>query len=96
MKLEPIITEKSLKLASGGRYSFRVARTVNKRQIKRLIEEAFDVHVVSVKTIKEKGEVKKTFRGRKKIIMPSKKAIVKLKDKEKIDLFDQGKKGKVV
>ena len=28
--------------------------------------------------------------------MPSKKAIVKLKDKEKIDLFDQGKKGKVV
>ena len=34
MKLEPILTEKSLKLASGGRYSFRVARTLNKRQIK--------------------------------------------------------------
>jgi large subunit ribosomal protein L23 len=94
MKLEPIISEKSLKLASEGRYTFRVDRNLNKYQIKKLVQDVFDVHVTKVRTIKEPGELKRTFRGRKRIIQPGKKAIVTLKDKEKIDLFEEKKKKK--
>jgi large subunit ribosomal protein L23 len=92
MKLEPVITEKSLEEAKNGNYIFFVDRNLNKSQIKRLINKTFDVNVVSVRTINVSGAKKRTFRGRKKIIMPKKKAIVRLKDKEKIDLFEEKKK----
>ncbi len=94
MKLEPVITEKSMKLAEGGKYTFRVDIGLNKYQIKNIIQEVFGVHVTDVKTIKESGEVKKNFRGRIRVINPGKKAIVTLKEKEKIDLFETKKKAK--
>ena len=92
MKLEPIITEKSLRLAGEGKYTFCVDRRLNKFQIKRLVEEVFNVHVTKVWTINQPGEMKRTFKGRKKVIQPTKKAIVSLKEKEKIDLFEESKK----
>ncbi len=92
MKLEPIITEKSMNNAKEGKYTFRVGRSLNKIQIKKLIEETFGVHVTDVKTIRSRGGVKRTPQGRKRIIQPAKKAIVTLKDKEKIDLFEESKK----
>ncbi|KKQ97851.1 MAG: 50S ribosomal protein L23 [Candidatus Woesebacteria bacterium GW2011_GWB1_39_12] len=92
MKLEPVITEKSTKLAEAGKFTFRVDIGLNKYQIKDLIEKVFSVHVTSVKTIKEHSEVKRTARGRKRIIKPQKKAIVTLREKEKIDLFETKKK----
>ena len=42
-------------------------------------------------TVKVPGETKRTAKGRKKIILPGKKAIVTLKEKEKIDLFETKK-----
>jgi large subunit ribosomal protein L23 len=92
MKLEPIITEKTLNAAKNGKYTFRVGVGLNKYQIKALVERVFDVHVVSVKTMNVAGEVKKTYLGRRKEIKPSKKAVVKLKDKEEIGLFEESKK----
>ena len=91
MKLEPVITEKSSALAADGRYTFRVARSMTKHQIRKLIEEVFDVHVKRIWTMNQAGEVKKTMGGQKKIIQPSKKTIVQLAEKEKIDLFDTKK-----
>lgn len=88
MKLTPVLTEKSLSLAKEGNYTFWVDRRMNKNQIKRMVEEAFGVHVVRVRTINMRAEVKRTIRGRKRVIKPKKKAIVTLKEKEKIDLFD--------
>ena len=91
MKLEPIITEKTTNLAKKGEYTFRIAKNMNKYKIKELVEKTFGVHVERVKTISLAGEVKKTIQGRKKVIKPGKKAIVKLKEKEKIDLFESKK-----
>jgi large subunit ribosomal protein L23 len=92
MKLEPVITEKSLNLAKEGKYTFRVARNTTKHQVKKLIEDAFGVNVTSVKTIKEAGENRKTLMGRKRVITSGKKSIVTLKEKQKIDLFEESKK----
>jgi len=92
-KLEPVLTEKTLKLAEEGKYTFRVSLGFNKSKIKKLVEKVFGVHVVSVKTIKEPGERKRTITGRYRKILPTKKAIVTLKEKEKIDVFETKKKG---
>lgn len=92
MKLEPVITEKSLELSKKGKYTFKVGVSFRKHQIKKLIEEIFGVHVKKVWTMNIRGETKKTFQGRKRKIMPSKKAIVTLAEKEKIDLFETKKK----
>ena len=93
MLLKPVLTEKSMEEAKNGNYTFWVDRGLNKHQIKRLIGEVFSVTVVNVRTINLRGEKKKTYQGKVKIIKPRKKAIVTLKEKEKIDLFEE-KKGK--
>jgi large subunit ribosomal protein L23 len=90
--LEPIITEKSTKLADEGKYTFRVDIGQTKFQIKKLIEDVFGVHVTNVRTARIAGERKRTAQGRKRVVMPFKKAIVTLKEKEKIDLFETKKK----
>lgn len=91
-KLKPLITEKSLKLAGMGKYTFSVARNLDKPGIKKLVEKVFSVHVVNVKTLKKSGEIKKNFKGKRKVVKPIKKAIVTLKEKEKIDLFESKNK----
>lgn len=91
-KLEPVLTEKTMSLASEGKYTFRVDRNLNKHKIKKLIEETFGVKVVGVRTMNEAGEMKRTLTGRKRVIQPRKKAIVQLAEKEKIDLFEESKK----
>lgn len=88
MKIEPIITEKSMNLAEKGHYTFRVGNTMNKFEIKQLVESTFKVHVTDVRTLIQKGEVKRGFSRRSRIVPDFKKAIVTLKDKEKIDLFE--------
>lgn len=91
-KLEPVITEKTMSLASEGKYTFRVDRNLNKYKIKKLIEDTFGVKVTGVHTMNEPGEIKITLAGRKRVIQPQKKAVVKLAEKEKIDLFEESKK----
>ena len=92
MKFKPVITEKSMRLAEEGKYTFKVGKSLNKHKIKRLISEAFDVHVTGVRTINYSGGVRTTPMRRKKVIKPYKKAIVTLREKEKIDVFEKAKK----
>lgn len=87
-KLEPVLTEKSLNEASRGNYTFRVDRDLNKYKIGKLVEKVFDVTVENVRTINEAGAVKRNILGKKRIEMPTKKAIVTLSKKDKIDLFE--------
>ena len=94
MKLTPILTEKSMNDAKEGRYTFWVGMHLNKFQIKELVESTFKVKVKSVKVIKKGGEIKKTNTRRIKSFLPQKKAIVKLGEKDKIDLFEEIKKSK--
>ncbi|MGB6838757.1 MAG: 50S ribosomal protein L23 [Microgenomates group bacterium] len=92
MRLKPVLTEKSMSEAKEGIYTFWVEKSMNKNQIRKAVEDVFGVHVVKVRTINVAGETKRTFRGKKRTIKPRKKAMVTLKEKEKIDLFEEAKK----
>jgi ribosomal protein L23 len=86
--IQPIITEKSLFLASKGVYTFFVDINSGKTSIANAINKQFKVHVKAVKTIIHKSEAIRT--GRKRLPDTSsiwKKAMVTLGKDEKIDLF---------
>ncbi len=88
----PLITEKNTMLMEQGQYSFEVAPTANKIQIKEAVEKTFDVKVKAVNTLnaKPKPRSRLTGRGRNRIAghEPSwKKAIVTLQPGHDIDVF---------
>lgn len=91
MKLEPVVTEKSANLADKGKYTFKVGRNATKYTIKKAVEEMFNVKVRNVNVINKRSESRRTLMGRKKVIPSSKKAIVVLGEKDKIDLFESSK-----
>ena len=86
--LRPLLTEKGTRLkAEGNQYLFRVARTANKIEIKRAIEQFFKVTVLDVRTLRVRGKVKRLgrFQGRR----PDwKKAIATLKAGDSIELYE--------
>ena len=79
-------------MAKMGKYSFWVAPSDNKMGLKSKIGKLFGVHVTSIRTIKKAGEKGRTARGKKFNKLASKKAIVTIKDGEKIDIFEESKK----
>ena len=84
-----LITEKGTLLREvQHQYFFEVARDANKIEIKRAVEAVFNVKVDSVQTMQVRGKVKRQGRyvGRRN---DWKKAIVKLKPDQKIELFEQ-------
>lgn len=86
----PIVTEKMTTLQEGRQYAFEVADAANKIEIARAVEKKFNVTVTSVRTMRHKGKAKSqmTRRGRFEGRTSSwKKAIVTLKDGEKIEFF---------
>ena len=86
---KPIITEKSLADAKNSRFTFGVAREATKTLIKKEIERMFEVKVTKIQTARMPG---KSYRTGKKWIQGQrndwKKAVVTLKQGQKIDLFD--------
>ena len=48
--IAPIITEKTASMESEGKYAFKVDVRANKTQIKKAIEESFNVKVESINT----------------------------------------------
>src|SRR5258708_27007028 len=92
MKLMPLMTEKTMSLAKNGGFTFLLSKELTKPQIKKLISETFGVNVINVKTVTFKGGTKKNMRGQVQRIKSYKKAIVTLKEGEKIDLFEEEKK----
>ena len=92
MNLTPIFTEKSMKVAKDGVYSFWVLPSLSKSQIKKLVGDTFGVKVESVKTLNYKKSVKRNFRGRTVTKPAHKKALVTLSGKDKIEIFEEVKK----
>lgn len=92
MKLRPVLTEKSLNDAKKGVYTFWVAPHATKFGVKKLIAEIFDVTVATVKTINYKKGTRKNVRGRIVTTAARKKAMVTLKGKGSIDIFETKKK----
>lgn len=89
--LAPVITEKSMQLVKLGKYTFRVSKTTDKRKIKKAVKDKFNVDAVSVATMMVKAK-KKNMQRHEYEIPAFKKAIVKVKDGQKIDLFEIGGK----
>ena len=83
----PVITEKSTLLSEQGRYVFEVAKSATKHDIKRAVEEAFDVTVVRVNTMAVRGK-RKRFGPRITTLRSWKKAIVTLAPGDTITLFE--------
>lgn len=83
----PIITEKTRELAKKGEYVFEVAKNTNKNEIKKAVEEQFGVEVEKVRVLKipPKPRRSRGFLGWKK---GYKKAIVKLKEGQKLEIFE--------
>lgn len=89
MQLKPLRTEKSLKLASIGRYVFVVDKQANKTEIKQAVEKTFKVNAIKVQTINIPGKKYRTGKKGLKGKRPDgKKAIVTVKSGQKIDLFE--------
>ena len=58
--IRPVISEKSYNLIeTDGQYTFQVDRRANKNQIKRAVENAFDVSVAKVNTVTVKSKPKR-------------------------------------
>lgn len=88
--IQPIISEKSFGLAgSQNKYCFKVVSSANKIEIAKAIEKMFDVEVEHVRTLNVRPKNVRSGKTRKLGTRSGwKKAIVKLADGDKIELFD--------
>ena len=85
--ITPVITEQSMDVAVDKKYTFKVAPTANKTQVKLAVEEIFGVEVAKVNIMNYDGKLKRM--GRFAGYTPSyKKAIVTLTpDSKEIEFF---------
>ena len=83
----PIITEKSAALAEKLVYTFEVAKDAKKVEIKKAIEEIFNVKVVAIRTVSVHRKAKRMqrYEGYKSAY---KKAIVRLAAGQSIKAFE--------
>ena len=87
----PVVTEKTSQKMAEGKYTFQVDRRATKKEVALAVEKAFGVHVRGVWTILVRGKKKRMLKTKKETQKPDrKKAIVELKEGEKIDLFETG------
>ncbi len=85
--LGPIVTEKTNAAMANGKYSFWVAMTANRTEIKEAVEQAFKVRVKDVNTSRQLGKVKRmgVHSGR---TPDRKKAVVTLEEGQRIQFFE--------
>lgn len=87
--VKAIITEQSMEKVKKGIFTFRVPIVVDKNVIRKEVETRFKVNVLNVKTITVKGKKRKVGKTRQEVAQSSwKKAMVQLKQGQKIDLFE--------
>ena len=86
--IAPMLTEKTTSLQNANNnYTFKVSLNANKIEIAEAIERIFNVNVLSVNTIRQRGKNKRMgrFVGKR---ADWKKAIVKLKEGDSITEFE--------
>ncbi len=84
----PVITEKTnIQKESYNQITFEIDRDANRVEIKKAVEDIFNVRVAVVRTMQVKGKTKQRGRivGKRR---DWKKAIVKLMPGERIDFFE--------
>lgn len=87
--IRPIITEQSMEDLDIKKYVFEVAKDANKIEIKKAIEEIFDVKVIRVTTTIVPGKEKRVGSKPKGYTSDWKKAVVKLsRNSKNIEIFE--------
>ena len=85
--LAPVVSEKSYSLIEDHKYVFKVHQDAHKLQIRQAVEELFEVDVVDVKVMTVPPKPKR--RGGHRGIRPGwKKAVVQLREGDKIEIFE--------
>lgn len=86
--VKPVLTEKGYDGIADKKYTFIVAKSANKTEIKIAVEKMFGVKVASVNTVTVRGKLKRM--GRNEGYTPTrKKAIVQLtEDSKAIEHFN--------
>ena len=91
----PKATEKSYQLSlANNTYIFIVPLKANKNEIKKAVEEQFEVTVTNIKTLIQSGKAIRFSRGKNRYPGTTnrsdiKKAYVTLKEGDKLNIFDQ-------
>ncbi len=83
--LSPVITEKATLGSEHNQVTFRVALAATKPEIKAAVETLFDVKVLSVNTLCQRGKAKR-FRGQVGRRSNYKKAMVTLAEGQTLDV----------
>ena len=90
--IKPVLTEKSYAGVQNKIYTFKVAKSANKIEIKNAVEELFDVKVAKVNTLNVKGKQKtqNTRQGRTvgKTSDYKKAVVILTEDSKTIAFFD--------
>ncbi|MCL5411504.1 MAG: 50S ribosomal protein L23 [Patescibacteria group bacterium] len=89
--VRPIVTEKSLDEVKNDRYTFEVAKEATKDDVRKAVETVYDVKVLAVRTMINKGGMRRV--GRKRLVVKEsnwKKAIIQLAKGQKIAVFEIG------
>jgi large subunit ribosomal protein L23 len=86
----PLVTEKLDTMREAHRvYAFEVDRRANKHEIRNAVEKLFSVHVEDVRTSVVRGKTKRVGAGQG--LQPNwKKALVQLREGDKIEIFEGG------
>jgi large subunit ribosomal protein L23 len=85
--LRPLVTEKGVHRSTrNNQYSFEINALADKDDVRRAVEELFDVKVTKVRTQNRKGKVRR-YRFRYGRTKAWKKAIVSLHPDHRIDFF---------
>lgn len=86
ISISPHITEKATDLTEKNQYVFKIGQKVNKKEVKKAVEDLYKVKVLDVKIINIPAKKRRIGRtsGWKK---GYKKAIVRLKEGQKIETF---------
>ncbi len=85
--LRPLVTEKGVHRATrNNQYAFEIHREATKFDVKRAVEELFEVKVKKVRTQNRKGKLRR-YKFRYGRTSDWKKAIVELQEDHRIDFF---------
>jgi len=84
---QPRVTEKGSFLGNLNQYIFIISLAVNKREVRKAIEELYSVKVIKVNIINVKGKERKSGRSRGRT-RAWKKAIITLRQGDTIKLFE--------
>ncbi|MEM9827304.1 MAG: 50S ribosomal protein L23 [Planctomycetota bacterium] len=85
--LRPLVTEKGVHRATrNNQYAFEIHPDATKTDVRAAVESLFDVKVVKVRTQTRKGKIRR-YRYKYGRTSDWKKAIIQLREEDKIDFF---------